>query len=381
MKVDRDDKEQGPLHRTTDKEQGDLQKIVKQMEKPAKYCIEKLKCNLSETPRCKQKSPPSEDSVIAGLAELRQAIVAEIHRSHDGTARYDSGASRGLLEADVPSLWPTSNPTTQGAATSQGRPPARLGTTRGLLEADVACLPPAPRPPTAISASGPHRPSEPTPRLTDGRVDIRSTQAPAEAATAASLQSPAEVYEEGGKRESEAYKMLIEVERLESMMRDVLVQQVLATTFKLRKNGIVSIPAIAWDGSLGPEEQRIINRVGFLVNAYSVQTWYWEVSLSSCSLPSRFPPHSLPSCPPSSVRITFYVEILYIVSSSLQLFKALLQTLGRHRCSCVCIFPRLHGCANLPFSLSLPPTLPPPPSSECHCVKKTVRGNGAQAHP
>ena len=129
MKVDRDDKEQGPLHRTTDKEQGDLQKIVKQMEKPAKYCIEKLKCNLLETPNSKQKSPPSEDSVIAGLAELRQAIVAEIHRSHDSTARYDSGASRGLLEADVPSLWPTSNPTTQGGATSQGRPPARLDTT------------------------------------------------------------------------------------------------------------------------------------------------------------------------------------------------------------------------------------------------------------
>ena len=132
--------------------------------------------------------------MIAGLAELRQAIVAEIHRSHDGNAN-------------------------------------------------------------------------------------RST--PAEA-TAASL----EVYEEGVKRENEACKMLIEVERLESMMRDVLVQQVLATAFKLRKNGIVSIPAIAWDGSLGPEEQRIINRVGFLVNAYSVQTWYWEVSLSPPLLPS-----------------------------------------------------------------------------------------------
>lgn len=83
--------------------------------------------------------------------------------------------------------------------------------------------------------------------------------------------------------------MLIEVDRLERMLRDLLQQQVLSIAFNLRKRGIVTIPAIAWDGSLGPEEQRIIDRVGFLINAYSVQTWYWEVSLSLPLLPSAYP--------------------------------------------------------------------------------------------
>ena len=32
-----------------------------------------------------------------------------------------------------------------------------------------------------------------------------------------------------------------------------------------------------WDGSLGPEEEIVIERLGFLLNAYTVQAWYWEI--------------------------------------------------------------------------------------------------------
>ena len=36
-------------------------------------------------------------------------------------------------------------------------------------------------------------------------------------------------------------------------------------------------PAQEWDGSLGPEEEQVINRLGFLLNAYTVQAWWWEL--------------------------------------------------------------------------------------------------------
>ena len=34
---------------------------------------------------------------------------------------------------------------------------------------------------------------------------------------------------------------------------------------------------IEWDGSLGPKEELAILRLGFLLNAYQVSCWYWEL--------------------------------------------------------------------------------------------------------
>ena len=47
--------------------------------------------------------------------------------------------------------------------------------------------------------------------------------------------------------------------------------------FLLRKQGVITEPALEWDGSLGPEEEIVIERLGFLLNAYTVQAWYWEI--------------------------------------------------------------------------------------------------------
>ena len=47
--------------------------------------------------------------------------------------------------------------------------------------------------------------------------------------------------------------------------------------FRLRKEGVITEPALEWDGSLGPEEENVIERLGFLLNAYTVQAWYWEI--------------------------------------------------------------------------------------------------------
>ena len=32
-----------------------------------------------------------------------------------------------------------------------------------------------------------------------------------------------------------------------------------------------------WDGSLGPHEERMMNRLAFLLKAYTVQAWWWEL--------------------------------------------------------------------------------------------------------
>jgi len=51
----------------------------------------------------------------------------------------------------------------------------------------------------------------------------------------------------------------------------------LEIAFLLRKQGVITEPALEWDGSLGPEEEHVIERLGFLLNAYTVQAWYWEL--------------------------------------------------------------------------------------------------------
>ena len=46
---------------------------------------------------------------------------------------------------------------------------------------------------------------------------------------------------------------------------------VLEIAFRLRKQGVITEPALEWDGSLGPEEENVIERLGFLLDAYTVQ--------------------------------------------------------------------------------------------------------------
>ena len=51
-----------------------------------------------------------------------------------------------------------------------------------------------------------------------------------------------------------AYSMLIQVGRLENDLKLVLREMVLDMGFSLKKEGVITVPPLAWDGSLGPEE-------------------------------------------------------------------------------------------------------------------------------
>ena len=64
------------------------------------------------------------------------------------------------------------------------------------------------------------------------------------------------------------------VSRVEEKLKDIFERQVLEIAFRLRKEGVITEPALEWDGSLGPEEKNVIERLGFLLNAYTVQAWY-----------------------------------------------------------------------------------------------------------
>jgi len=40
--------------------------------------------------------------------------------------------------------------------------------------------------------------------------------------------------------------------------------------WKLKEQGAMTLPALEWDGQMGPEERVSIMRLGFLLNAYQV---------------------------------------------------------------------------------------------------------------
>ena len=40
---------------------------------------------------------------------------------------------------------------------------------------------------------------------------------------------------------------------------------------RLRQEAVITVPPLEWDGSLGPKEELVIARLGFLLNAYTVQ--------------------------------------------------------------------------------------------------------------
>jgi len=73
------------------------------------------------------------------------------------------------------------------------------------------------------------------------------------------------------RHEGVAWNWLLDLERREDQLRNILLEHVLDIAFKLQREGLITAPALEWDGSLGPEEERVINRLGFLLNAYTVQ--------------------------------------------------------------------------------------------------------------
>jgi hypothetical protein len=84
---------------------------------------------------------------------------------------------------------------------------------------------------------------------------------------------------------------LMKIMAHEENLRNMLKEQILEIAFRLRKEGVIVEPALEWDGSLGPEETVVINRLGFLLNAYTVQCWYWEVSAPTPHHTSKYNLH------------------------------------------------------------------------------------------
>ena len=57
----------------------------------------------------------------------------------------------------------------------------------------------------------------------------------------------------------------------------LLLQDVEQLGLSLLDEGVLTISPLEWDGALGPSEVNVIDRLGFLLDAYQASVWYWEV--------------------------------------------------------------------------------------------------------
>ncbi len=55
------------------------------------------------------------------------------------------------------------------------------------------------------------------------------------------------------------------------------MKQVEEVSWTFQRHGVLDLPTLEWDGNLGPRERIAIDRMGFLLNAYQVACWYWEM--------------------------------------------------------------------------------------------------------
>ncbi len=67
--------------------------------------------------------------------------------------------------------------------------------------------------------------------------------------------------------ENANYALYLQVERLETELHKIFLQHVGEIAAKLHKEGVIEVPTLEWDGSLGREEEVAIDRLGFLLNA------------------------------------------------------------------------------------------------------------------
>jgi hypothetical protein len=67
--------------------------------------------------------------------------------------------------------------------------------------------------------------------------------------------------------ENANYEQYLDAERLETKLHKIWLQHVCEIAAKLHKEGVIEVPTLEWDGSLGREEEVAIERLGFLLNA------------------------------------------------------------------------------------------------------------------
>jgi len=71
--------------------------------------------------------------------------------------------------------------------------------------------------------------------------------------------------------------LILEISAHEELVKTIVAQHIGQITRRLHEQHILPLPPLAWDGSLGVEERLVINRLGFLLCAYQVQTYWWEL--------------------------------------------------------------------------------------------------------
>ena len=67
------------------------------------------------------------------------------------------------------------------------------------------------------------------------------------------------------------------VMKFKNVFIGLLLARVQQLGLDLMDEGVITISPLEWDGSLGPSEDLIIERLGFLLDAYQAKVWYWEV--------------------------------------------------------------------------------------------------------
>jgi hypothetical protein len=69
--------------------------------------------------------------------------------------------------------------------------------------------------------------------------------------------------------------------RNKDVFTGLLLQDVQQLGRDLMDEGVLKISPLEWDGALGPREVEIIERLGFLLDAYDASVWYWEVKIQT----------------------------------------------------------------------------------------------------
>ena len=73
------------------------------------------------------------------------------------------------------------------------------------------------------------------------------------------------------------------VMKIKNTFIGLLLARVQQLGLDLMDEGVITISPLEWDGALGPSEDLVIERFGFLLDAYQVKVWYWEVRPSLLS--------------------------------------------------------------------------------------------------
>ena len=76
---------------------------------------------------------------------------------------------------------------------------------------------------------------------------------------------------------SHIFSMRHTVIKLKTKFEGALLKDLQKLGLTLLDEGVLTNPALEWDGALGTDEVAVIERLGFLLDAYQATCWYWEV--------------------------------------------------------------------------------------------------------